>query len=110
MNALGPPATSTGASLLSLSVHRLKRASGPFGPVVRPACESIFNEGRNVRGVHHATRVSVLVDADRFFRATAEAIATAKKQIFILGWDTDSRTELPCPEGFEDAADPVSFS
>lgn len=94
-----------GASLLSLSVHRLKRASGPFGPALRAWPESVFRVGRNTKGLFFANRVSVLVDADRFFTATAEAIAKAEKQVFILGWDTDSRTELPCPKGFEDEAD-----
>ncbi|MES2965122.1 MAG: VTT domain-containing protein [Bdellovibrionota bacterium] len=83
----------------------MKRAAGPFGPSVVAPSDSVFLEGRNTRGSYHADRVSVLVDADRFFRAAAEAIALAEQQVFILGWDTDSRTELPCPRGFESEAD-----
>lgn len=81
---------------------------GPFGPSVSVNAETVFREGRNMQGLFHANRISVLVDADRFFRAVAEAIASAEKQIFILGWDTDSRTQLPCPAGFEHEADPAS--
>lgn len=104
------PETHSSASLHSLSVHRLKRASGPFGPNVTPPAESVFRIGHNAKGIHRAERASVLIDADRFFRATAEAFVKAEKQILILGWDTDSRTELPCPAGYECEADDVSRS
>lgn len=90
---------SPGASLLSLSFHRLKRhPRPPDSNLPRP---SIFKPGRNVWRTEHARRVSFLIDADAFFRAFAEAAARAEKQILILGWDTDSRTEVPRPEGFD---------
>ncbi|MES2855484.1 MAG: hypothetical protein V4692_06465, partial [Bdellovibrionota bacterium] len=56
--------------------------------------------GRNVEGLYPASRVSFLIDADRFFRALVESIVKAEEQIVIVGWDTDSRTELPLPDDF----------
>lgn len=78
----------------SLRLKRHSRSSIPEGPA-----ESVFRRGRNVWQVAHATRASFLIDADAFFRAFAEACVQAEKQILILGWDTDSRTELPRPAG-----------
>ncbi|MEK7358156.1 MAG: phospholipase D-like domain-containing protein, partial [Bdellovibrionota bacterium] len=92
-------------SLHSLSVHRLKRAEGPFGPEVKTSTDSVFRPGWNAKGVYHSRRASVLVDGDRFFHAVSDAIVRAERQVFILAWDTDSRMELPCPSGFEEAAD-----
>lgn len=54
-----------------------------------------FRAGSNVWRVCSARRASVLVDADSFFRAAVDAMATAIEQIFILGWDIDSRTRMP---------------
>ena len=64
--------------------------------------KSLFKSGRNVYKLAHASRASFLIDAAAFFRAFAEAAAKAERQIFIVGWDTDSRVELPCPPGLEE--------
>lgn len=86
------------ASLLSLSWHRLKRRPPPpESPDRRP---SIFKDGRNVWRQAHANRVSFLIDADAFFRAFAEAAVQAERELIIVGWDTDSRTQIPWPAGF----------
>jgi phospholipase D1/2 len=58
---------------------------------------SIFKTGRNVQGVFRAERASFLIDADKFYRAFAESLVRAERQVIIVGWDTDTRTELPLP-------------
>jgi phosphatidylserine/phosphatidylglycerophosphate/cardiolipin synthase-like enzyme/uncharacterized membrane protein YdjX (TVP38/TMEM64 family) len=45
-----------------------------------------------------ATRVSLLVDADRYFTAFRRAALAAQRSMFILGWDVDTRTRLCGPE------------
>lgn len=77
------PRTHAGASVLSTRLHRI------FG---RP---SVFKLGRNAWRVAHANQVAFCIDADEFFRAFAQAAAGAKRQILILGWDTDSRLHVP---------------
>ena len=44
--------------------------------------------------VEPATRASVIVDADDYFRAAREAMLKAKHQILLVGWDFDSRINL----------------
>lgn len=41
-----------------------------------------------------AHRVAFLVDGASYFEAVAAAMEQAKRSIYILGWDIDSRTEL----------------
>ncbi|MDA8230473.1 MAG: VTT domain-containing protein [Magnetospirillum sp.] len=41
-----------------------------------------------------ADRLGVLVDAEDYFLALAEAISLARRSILILGWEFDSRTQL----------------
>lgn len=47
--------------------------------------------GRNVWQRAHAGRAAVLVDGDAYFRAVHHALLAARHQVFILGWDIDSR-------------------
>jgi phospholipase D1/2 len=84
------------ASLLSLSLRRLRRHPRP--PQDQEPRPSLFKKGRNVWQVSEAKRVATLVDGDAFFRAFTEAVLKAEKQVFIIGWDIDSRTVLPHPE------------
>jgi phosphatidylserine/phosphatidylglycerophosphate/cardiolipin synthase-like enzyme len=44
--------------------------------------------------VAQATRASVVVDADAYFRLAREAMLNAKHQIFLVGWDFDARITL----------------
>ena len=60
---------------------------------------SFFQLGRNTWRKERASRASFLVDADAFYTAFVEAALKAQHSIFIVGWDTDSRTELPIPLG-----------
>jgi phosphatidylserine/phosphatidylglycerophosphate/cardiolipin synthase-like enzyme/uncharacterized membrane protein YdjX (TVP38/TMEM64 family) len=57
--------------------------------------------GRNCWRIERAHRFSLLVDADAYFRAVRAAIRSARRSIFILSWDIDSRTRL-VPEGAND--------
>jgi phospholipase D1/2 len=92
------PNTLDSASLFSLSLHRLKRLARPIRNVI--PLPPFFKIGRNVEGLYPASKVSFLIDADSFFRVLVEAIAKAETQIAIVGWDTDSRTELPLSADF----------
>lgn len=44
--------------------------------------------------VERATRASVVVDADAYFRAARQAMLNARHQILLVGWDFDARIRL----------------
>jgi phospholipase D1/2 len=54
----------------------------------------ILQPGRTVWRIEHAGRAAVLVDGAAFFAAVRSAFLKARRSIFIVGWDIDSRTEL----------------
>jgi phospholipase D1/2 len=54
----------------------------------------VFQPGRNVWRIERAERASVLIDAGAFFGAVREALLQAQRNVFIIGWDLDSRTRL----------------
>jgi phosphatidylserine/phosphatidylglycerophosphate/cardiolipin synthase-like enzyme len=58
------------------------------------AMQSILQPGRTVWTVERAHRAAVLVDGASFFAAVRAACLKARRTIFIVGWDIDSRTEL----------------
>ncbi|WP_422034525.1 VTT domain-containing protein [Reyranella sp.] len=64
----------------------------------------LFQPGRTVWKVEHASRAAVLIDGAAFFAAVRQAFLQARRTIFIVGWDIDSRTELvgdrPPEDGF----------
>lgn len=53
----------------------------------------VIDEGpqQNVWRRTHADRAAVLVDGDAYFRAVHHALLSARQQVWILGWDIDSR-------------------
>mgnify|MGYP003444462848 FL=1 len=53
--------------------------------------------GESCWRIETADRASALVDAAAYYGALRNAIASARKHVFILGWDVDSRTRL-CAE------------
>ena len=57
--------------------------------------------GRNCWRLAHAARVGFLVDGSEYFSAVRAALAGAQREIFILGWDIDSRMWL-VPGGVSD--------
>ena len=55
---------------------------------------AILHPGRNVWRVERAGRASVLIDGAAFFGAVRRAFLKARRSIFIVGWDIDSRMRL----------------
>src|SRR3954468_2069753 len=54
----------------------------------------ILTPGRNCWRIEHADRAAFLVDGVEYFGAVRSALAKARRSIFILGWDIDSRMQL----------------
>jgi len=54
----------------------------------------LLEPGRNCWRAEMASRVSVIIDADDYYRAARQAMLTAKKQILLIGWDFDARILL----------------
>ena len=62
--------------------------------------------GRNCWRIAKATRASVIVDADDYFRLCRAAMCHAKHQIILIGWEFDARIRL-VHEGADDAPSTV---
>jgi len=65
------------------------------------AAARVLVPGRNCWRVERAHRFRFLVDGAEYFGAVRKAIARARRTIFILGWDIDSRMRL-VPQGAHD--------
>ncbi|KQU49633.1 phospholipase [Sphingomonas sp. Leaf339] len=50
--------------------------------------------GKDCWRIERADRMSVIVDADSYFRVAREAMLQAKKRILLIGWDFDARIVL----------------
>ncbi len=50
--------------------------------------------GTEIESRHHAPRIGLLVDGQRYFEAVAEAFARARHSIVIVGWELHSRIRL----------------
>lgn len=61
----------------------------------------LLQPGRNCWRIERAQRFSLLVDGADYFRAVRAAIRAARRRVFILSWDIDSRTLL-VPGGAND--------
>jgi len=59
----------------------------------------VFRPGRNVWRAPQARRAAVLIDAAAYFAALRQAMLQARRAIYIIGWDVDSRTPLVGPSG-----------
>jgi len=55
---------------------------------------SLFELNQNCCAVSKASNLTFLVDCANYYRAAYKAISAARKSIFVLGWDIDSRIEL----------------
>lgn len=53
-----------------------------------------FQPGRNCWRVQDTRRLAVLVDGESYFAAFRRALIAARRRVFILAWDIDSRMEL----------------
>ncbi|QNA84665.1 phospholipase [Sphingomonas sp. So64.6b] len=60
--------------------------------------------GRNCWRIERVDKATVLIDADRYFRAARSAMLKAKQQILLIGWDFDARIDLVPGEHVEDGA------
>ena len=68
---------------------------------MRGNARGLLVPGRNCWRMAHAGRVGFLVDGSEYFSAVRAALAGAQRDIFILGWDIDSRMWL-VPGGAND--------
>jgi phospholipase D1/2 len=50
--------------------------------------------GRTCWRQAHVERMDVLIDADRYFSVLHETLCRARRSIYIVGWDIDSRVQL----------------
>ncbi|MEN3353563.1 MAG: phospholipase, partial [Betaproteobacteria bacterium] len=65
------------------------------------AAQGLLVPGRNCWRIERANRLAFLIDGAAYFAAVRSAIAQAKRSVFILGWDIDSRIRL-VPQGAND--------
>jgi phosphatidylserine/phosphatidylglycerophosphate/cardiolipin synthase-like enzyme/uncharacterized membrane protein YdjX (TVP38/TMEM64 family) len=63
--------------------------------------QALLVPGRNCWRIERAKRLSFLIDGAAYFPAVRTAIANARRSVFILGWDIDSRIRL-VPSGAND--------
>src|SRR5829696_5468714 len=63
--------------------------------------QALLVPGRNCWRIERARKVSFLIDGAAYFTAVRAAIAKARRSVFILGWDIDSRIRL-VPDGVND--------
>ncbi len=84
------PASSTPAETSEKSKPRARREAG-----------GLLVPGRNCWRIAHAARIGFLIDGSEYFTAVRAALAAAQREIFILGWDIDSRMWL-VPAGAND--------
>lgn len=68
-----------------------------------PPAQGFLKPGRNYWRKENASRLGYVIDAAAFFSSFVDAASKAEKQIWIVGWDTDSRVELTRPDGEQPA-------
>lgn len=68
---------------------------------------SVFSPGENCWKVAEASQMAVIIDCENFYRAIYEAFVRARKSIFIVGWDIDSRIRLLRNQDAEEASYPT---
>jgi phosphatidylserine/phosphatidylglycerophosphate/cardiolipin synthase-like enzyme/uncharacterized membrane protein YdjX (TVP38/TMEM64 family) len=66
----------------------------------------ILAEGRNCWKIARADRAAFLVDAAAYFASFRQAVARARHQVLIIGWDIDSRLRLLPPSEHMSRAEP----
>jgi phosphatidylserine/phosphatidylglycerophosphate/cardiolipin synthase-like enzyme/uncharacterized membrane protein YdjX (TVP38/TMEM64 family) len=69
----------------------------------------ILEAGRNCWRVARADRAAFLIDGAAYFAALREALARAQREVFILGWDVDSRAHLPPDASTRDDRAPIEL-
>ncbi len=56
--------------------------------------QSILKEDETCWRIATADRLSIIIDAADFFRHAKDAMAKAKRSIYLVGWDFDTRIDL----------------
>ncbi len=69
----------------------------------------ILQEERTCWRVADCARAKVLIDAANYYAALRAALLSARRSVFVVGWDIDSRTPLIGPDGEKDDDLPVEF-
>lgn len=54
----------------------------------------MLKPGHNCWRIEHASRATIIVDADDYFKAARAAMINAKTQILLVGWDFDARIRI----------------
>lgn len=70
-------------------------------PQTTEVASGLLVPGRNCWRIERSERLSFLIDGAAYFSAVRAAIKRAKRSVFILGWDIDSRIRL-VPGGAND--------
>ena len=55
---------------------------------------ALLQPGTNCWRIEHADRFAFIVDADEYFKTVRAAMLNARKSIFLIGWDFDTRVQL----------------
>jgi phospholipase D1/2 len=74
-----------------------------------PADERVIRPGRNAWRLERASRAAVLVDAAAYFSAVRRAMRKARRSIYIVGWDINSRVRLVGESGEPDDGLPAAL-
>ena len=56
--------------------------------------DGLLRPGDTCWRVEDATKVAVIIDADKYFRVARAAMCKAQRRIMMIGWDFDARIEL----------------
>ena len=68
-----------------------------------------LRQGHNAWRIEKAGRASILIDACAYFSAVRAALRQAQRNVFIVGWDLDSRTQLVGGDGAAHDGWPVNL-
>ena len=73
--------------------------SSPHSAIIEPCymttdTRKLFDENSNCWRTPQARRFGWLVDGEAYFAALRDAFGRAEREILIVGWDIDSRTQL----------------
>ena len=91
--------------MLAKRIRRSRSDAGgleTFASEAAPIPGTIFRPGRNAWRVARADRAVVLIDAAAYYGTLRMALLEAKRSIYIIGWDVDSRTPLVGTSGEAD--------
>ena len=71
--------------------------------------ERVIRPGRNAWRVERASRAAALIDAAAYFGALRRALRKARRSIYIVGWDINSRVRLVGENGEPDDGLPAAL-